>query len=287
MQSNRYPLQFYYKDRSTYPFNLHSHRECEIYYLHEGKGTFILGDTIHELQPGDLILVSALTPHSSNADYRYPYIRSTLHFETGYMKGLVHEPALRKGFMPFEREENLTLRPNRRQRQELEAIFCELHQHSLNKESSNRFLLHLLDLICFVSSLCHTSDRPHQSGRSDKASKVGEIIAYLDDRFREDIELDQLARHFFMNKTYIAKIFKEVTGVTVFEYLKNKRINQAKIMLLINPTLSITEVCFELGFKHSSHFSRTFKTYAGVTPEEYRRTMKRSQLPARVSLQPW
>ncbi len=63
--------------------------------------------------------------------------------------------------------------------------------------------------------------------------------------------------------------FKYFYGKTVFGYLNECRMNKA-CELLKNPSYSISDVAFLVGYKHSSHFSTTFKQTYGISPAEYR-----------------
>lgn len=73
-----------------------------------------------------------------------------------------------------------------------------------------------------------------------------------------------------MSKYHLAKVFKEMTGVTIFKYLYQRRINQAKIEFLLS-TASVTEICYQVGFNYPSHFTKVFKQLTGLTPEQYKR----------------
>ncbi|WP_240420804.1 helix-turn-helix domain-containing protein [Paenibacillus periandrae] len=51
------------------------------------------------------------------------------------------------------------------------------------------------------------------------------------------------------------------------------RINQARIEFVLDPNVSVTDVCFRVGFKHLAHFSRVFKELVGVTPVQYKKLL--------------
>jgi AraC-like DNA-binding protein len=62
-------------------------------------------------------------------------------------------------------------------------------------------------------------------------------------------------------------------GQTVFEYLNQIRVDFG-CKLLMDPDLSIMEVCLDSGFNNLSHFNKQFRKLTGVTPSEYRKRFK-------------
>jgi len=68
----------------------------------------------------------------------------------------------------------------------------------------------------------------------------------------------------------MSRIFKDVTGYTIMQYLMMCRINRAKYLLEIRPEKSILDVALESGFEDASHFSRFFRKQLKITPSEYR-----------------
>ena len=68
---------------------------------------------------------------------------------------------------------------------------------------------------------------------------------------------------------YFSKLFKEETGENFIEYLTSLRINKAK-ELIQNSSLSMKEICAEVGYADPNYFSRIFKKNVGATPTEYK-----------------
>uniref|UniRef100_UPI003AB7AC7A helix-turn-helix domain-containing protein n=1 Tax=Eisenbergiella sp. TaxID=1924109 RepID=UPI003AB7AC7A len=76
--------------------------------------------------------------------------------------------------------------------------------------------------------------------------------------------------HFLISKTQLYYIFKEVTGITVSEYITEYRITKAKDFL-INTDLSVEMISQAVGYMNISSFSRVFKLKAGCSPLQYRK----------------
>ena len=90
--------------------------------------------------------------------------------------------------------------------------------------------------------------------------------------YPEELNTEDIARHFGLSKTQLYYIFKEVSGMTVSEYITEYRITRAK-NLLINSTQSIELISQETGYGSLSSFSRVFKARTGCSPLQYRKKM--------------
>ncbi len=85
----------------------------------------------------------------------------------------------------------------------------------------------------------------------------------------EELSLGQVAKAVNTSTYYFCKLFKRVTGINFTDYLSRVRIEKAK-NLLLNPSLRISEIAFEVGFQSLTHFNRVFKKIVGQSPTEYR-----------------
>ena len=72
-----------------------------------------------------------------------------------------------------------------------------------------------------------------------------------------------------MSPNYFGDMIKKETGKSPQEHIQLKLISTAKERIF-DPAKSLTEIAYELGFKHPQHFSRMFKENTGVSPSEYR-----------------
>jgi AraC-like DNA-binding protein len=82
-----------------------------------------------------------------------------------------------------------------------------------------------------------------------------------------------LAEQVNMAEGSLCRFFKENMGITLFEYL-NKIKTDFACKLLMDPDLSILEVCLDSGFNNLSHFNKQFRKSVGVTPSLYRKQFK-------------
>lgn len=74
------PIHMGYRLNHPIHFVFHSHDQYEIYYFHEGKCNYLIGDRIYVLEPGDLILMDGMTLHCPKIEKGAKYVRSFIHF---------------------------------------------------------------------------------------------------------------------------------------------------------------------------------------------------------------
>ena len=95
------------------------------------------------------------------------------------------------------------------------------------------------------------------------------VRRYIDNHFKEDLNLDQLAQLAHLNKYYLAHAFRREFGVSPINYLISRRIEESRFLLReTDHTLSL--IAQILGFSSLSYFSQCFRRVEGVSPMEYR-----------------
>ena len=264
------PFDFHYRnDKPMAGGEFHSHAFYEIYYFHEGKCTYLIGDKIYVLKPGDLLLMNGLTLHCPHVEPDVQYVRSIAHFDPGFVNRLLQPAASSVLLGPFEELRNYRITLQGPERSEFEEIMQELDRLTSNGASQERRMLRLLDMMYFIADLCRTAVNDKDTF-PEKELHVQHVITFVEHNYMNDLSLEEIAQAVHLTKHYLSSLFKEVTGTTVFKYVYSRRINQAKNLLWLQPNLTITEVCYAAGFKHLAHFSRMFKEMVGCTPEDYR-----------------
>lgn len=253
----------------------HYHNNYEISFITEGSGKRIVADSIEDFQPGDLVFLGPHLPHVWIADK---------------VPGAFSNRTLEMVFLQFNAEilttEMLKL-PEFRQIEKALA-FSERGIHilgqTLNEVSElmlqlpyltgfNRMLhfLRILDRIGASNSLIPLASKEYQKARFETGNKrLATIHNYLMSNYRNQIDLKKLASEVHMAEGSLCRFFRQQMGITIFEYLNKIKIELA-CKLLMNPDLSILDVCLDSGFNNISHFNKQFRKYAGKTPTVYRK----------------
>jgi len=111
----------------------------------------------------------------------------------------------------------------------------------------------------------------HQQEMTDHLL-VNKILHYLHLQIEDYYTLDDLLDTLNISRSHASKIFKEHMNETIMKYGKKLKIERAKALLKHSD--SITEIGEKLGFYDQAHFSRTFKSFTGQSPKEYRLKIK-------------
>lgn len=98
---------------------------------------------------------------------------------------------------------------------------------------------------------------------------VFKVMEYVKNNFSKKITLDDVARHVFLSKSYLSRIFKDETGISLSHYINKVRIEKSKLMLTDHST-SLVDVASLVGFEDQSYFTKVFKKMVGVSPKAYR-----------------
>ena len=98
--------------------------------------------------------------------------------------------------------------------------------------------------------------------------RLDKIINYLNFHYREKISLEMVSDIAGYHPSAFCRFFKDKTGKSLSSYLNDMRIGYA-CKLLIEGTLTVSQICFECGFNNLSNFNRTFKRLTSFTPTEY------------------
>ena len=89
------------------------------------------------------------------------------------------------------------------------------------------------------------------------------------ERYAQPLDLDELARTANFSRYHFLRAFRRAFHATPHEYLTRKRVERAK-ELLAESELTVTEICFEVGFESLGSFSTLFHKIAGWSPSIYR-----------------
>lgn len=96
------------------------------------------------------------------------------------------------------------------------------------------------------------------------------VYQFIQENYNQEINLQVISERYHFSYGYLSTIFTEKYGLSFSKYLKKVRITKAK-EYLVHSTLSLSEICYEVGYTELGYFSRVFKEETGITPSQYRK----------------
>lgn len=122
------------------------------------------------------------------------------------------------------------------------------------------------DYVLFVtdSAMCYVR------GLKDSDAVLRRVVEYIDNHYASPITLSLLSETFYINPSYLCKLFRERKNKSFVYYLNEVRISHAR-KLLAGSRLSVDEIAERTGFNNANYFVRVFKKITGMTVGEYRK----------------
>lgn len=264
---------FYYSRRfAKGEFNVikpYTHEHYELYYLIRGGRRFFIKNKIYTLNAGDFVLVKPNTLHYTAASQAESHERIVINFTEEYLM-----PQLKMQIKRLFDAECVTMPLNKRA--EVEEIFSRIAEEYKmgGKYSAVLEQCRLAELLIMILRL--GVDRSGELSAAENAEgAVDRALEFINQNLSREISLDEAAAFAGFSKSHFSKIFKEITGFTFGNYLQLQRLLKAK-RLLEKTGGRITEISDECGFANSGYFSVVFKNHFGMTPLEYRKSVKKA-----------
>jgi two-component system, response regulator YesN len=101
-------------------------------------------------------------------------------------------------------------------------------------------------------------------------SEISEIMEYISINYKKEIDLNSASAYVNMSAAHFCTVFKKETGKNFTEYLTALRLEKAK-ELILKTDMKIYELAEAVGYSNANYFSKLFRKYTGVSPEEYKR----------------
>lgn len=250
-------------------FFWHHHPEIELVYVEAVSGIRHVGKDISGFTESDLLLIGSNVPHL-NFDYG---------IQTGCWQMVLQmrEDFLQNMIVPVPEFEKIRLLLERSYLGlsfygETKKLVVE-KLHFLRKKNSLDALLGLLEILQILAESKEVKELNSEDTRikwflNDKI-RMGTIYDYIHGNYDRRPNVNEIAKIVSLSTPAFCRYFKKQTNMTFTDFVNNYRINQARIFLLKES--SITEVCFMVGFESLSYFNKLFKKYVGETPSEFRK----------------
>lgn len=239
-------------------FYLHNHDFYEILFFLQGDSSYIIEGNTYKLNPYDLIIQRKNEMHRVYHNSVTTYERIILWIR----------PEFFEEFKCKELEEEF-LKQTHGSMNKVDAELCvssglhdafmrlQKYSHNFKDVSTPVVTATIIEILYLINNAKLFSN----DGNPDTTLKS--VISYINNHYTEDISLDKIAEHFYISKHHLCRIFKEGTGITVLNYITNKRL--MKVRELKSEGMSNSQAASLAGFGNYSSFYRAhLKTYGDI-----------------------
>lgn len=258
---------FHIIDRQRKDFAFHYHDFNKILIFLRGNINYIIEGKNYSLKPYDIVLINAGEIHKPTILDNSIYERIIIYVSPQFLNTNKDENYdLSYCFERAKKEHSNVLRIHSFEKSKLYQVCRELELSF----SDNAFAKELYQKILFLEFMIQLNRTVISNHINYLDSVIGnakllQILDYINEHLTEDITIDKLADYFFVNRYYLMHFFKEETEYTIGNYITEKRLLLAKN--LVQNGSSVTDACFQSGFKNYSTFSRAFKKAFNTMPK--------------------
>ncbi len=225
-------------------------------YVTPAKGYIECDGMRHTVKAGDFYFLNRLHSHCYYSDPKDPYGKIWINARGRLLDGVVNAYGLTDGVIVL---------PDSQTRQLIERVHDLLR--GVHAENAEEVMTECAKVMCELIITAATERRKVQCVTVSTAERIKD---YIDSGLAYNVSLDDIAQHFYLNKSYIISIFSAKYGFTPKQYILERKMQAARTMLEEN-MYSVSEIADILNFSSSQHFSSSFKKKVGYSPDEYRR----------------
>lgn len=258
------------------PYIEHKHDFVELVYIMSGKIRQRVDGEDYILTRGDMLFINYDQSHSfeplSSAEYVNIMITPEFFSNTLINSENMYEIFKISMFSEFSSDDITCTKPfvsfEGDEMLKIEEIIHHMLGEFSEKKSGYKSVISGYMRVLFsllLRKMCASSE----TGDSLR-SVTRELIEYIDSNFCNKITLEELAERCFYNTSYLSRMFKKQSGMTVSEYIRKKRMENAARLLKSDCRLSISAVMEQCGYTDIKLFYSHFKEYYRVNPKEYR-----------------
>lgn len=235
---------------------LHWHDAIELLYFEQGTGVVVSNLQEVKAEPGSMVTVASqqlhrIAPLSESCVYK------CLIVEAGFCETLGISLEQTK-ITPCVQDKKIC--------QWVKQIFSEYAEEDLYHEALVKSYVVQL-LIYLARNYGQTVEQAPPTLADSRVEATKEAIQYIRANFRNQITVDDISDHVGFSKYYFSRIFKEISGSTIVEYITALRCENARTMIR-SGKYNVSESAEKSGYNNLSYFTRSYKKQYGRLPSE-------------------
>lgn len=256
----------------------HRHGAFEISIVVKGHGVYRVGEKVYRFEPQDVFLFSTNEAHCITEAVDELQIFN-LQFEPRFIWGPGHDTFdLRYLDVFFHRNELFShqLQHDDPRAEEIRFALFQINREFLHKENFYDMMVKNMLLVALVLIRRNYALWFEDNSGIQKAQLLQQlrtVMQYIDDNLCSDLKLEDLADTAHMSRSHFSALFKQLNGLSPWEYIVSRRISHAA-NLLRTTSLPITSIAVDCGFNTTANFNYAFRRQTNKTPTQYRKEVQ-------------
>ena len=260
---------------AVFKYPIHCHPEYEINVVMDTCGTRVIGDSQENFEGLDIVMMGPYLPHVWKAEGGGHRV-VTIQFSGDLLKYQIINKRL---FLPIKQLLVDSAQGLCFNGPEAERIRDEILELTMMQgfQTATKFL-NILNYMATASRrrLVSNFSESEVSLITSSSRRISKACKYIEENLSKKITLSEVAELVNMSGSAFSHFFKKKTGISFITYVNNLRVARA-CELLIDTSLSASEICYDCGFNNLSNFNRIFKKKKNCSPKEFRENFRRNK----------
>lgn len=253
----------------------HRHSAFEVSIIAKGHGQYRVGEKLYQFAPGDVFLFSTNEAHciteaiddlqviNLQFEPRFIWLPGNDTFDLRYLDVFFH------------RNEHFShqLAHDDPRANEIRSLLMEIDREFQQKDAFYDMMVKnklLTMLVLVLRNYAQWFETNTGNQKIQLLDQLRAVMQYIDDNLFSDLNLEALADAAHMSRSHFSALFKQLNGLSPWEYIVSRRISHAA-GLLRSTALSVTQIAIDCGFNTTANFNYAFRRQTGKTPTQYRK----------------
>ena len=256
---------FHLRDTAGQERDFHFHEFDKIVILISGSVNYMVEGTDYSLKPWDILLVRHHMIHKALIDVSVPYERIIIYLNSSYVERFAPNGGLMDCFAAAEKRRFCLMRPDNGELEKLKDSLDRLDASISDTEFGAELMRGtLLAQLMVQLNRIMQRDSSRENTTAEQCGKISAALSYINENITGKLSVDELAAMCYLSRYHFMRLFKQQTGCTVHNYIRQKRLVLAA--RLIREGMSASSAAAECGFTDYSAFHRAFSQTFGVSP---------------------
>ena len=270
------------RHKKEFDYPIHIHDVLELNFVANAAGARrVVGDSSEVIDNLDLVLITS--PDLEHVWEQYECKSEDIHEVTVQFRLNFDLDTSPFRFSSYKSIYNMLIRAQRGLAFPPEAIILVYHRLARLSSIEEGFIA-VQEFFSILYELSKFDDARELASSSfakvevvSESKRILKVKNYIDEHYKDDLSLEQLADLVGMTPTAFSRYFKQRTAKNISEYIVDIRLGHAA-RLLVDTSDSVSEICWATGFNTLSNFNRLFRKRKGCSPTEFREKYQKTKV---------